>query len=321
MIENPPAQCRNACFKMSSSSNRANARRSTGPRTPAGKAIVARNALNHGIYAQSPVVEGFETAADWIAYREAMLANLAPEGMLEETLAERIILTAWRLRRTARYETEQLRLTQESAQEQVNRSLAIDLGRSSPKETNLAGEILDENKKRQRRFNHVTAFARSDDEAPVSLETLLDLLALAHLHLNQGHGFKDHWQRLPKAQPWTAGAVRELIGKLAATQNETFETCFAAMQQVVAEETGRSLQLVDRVERELDHYRRRNLLADEATMGKVMRYEAHLARLFHRDLHEFERLQTRRLGQPVVPPVVMDVDLTTDAGRASETGG
>jgi hypothetical protein len=306
---------------LKSSPNRANARRSTGPRTPAGKAAVARNAINHGIYAQSPVVDGFETAADWTAYRAAMLANLAPEGMLEETLAERIILTAWRLRRTARYETEQLRLTQEVAHEQVNKSLAFDLGRSSPKEVDLAGELLDEREKRQRRFNHLTAFAESGDEVPVSLETLLDLLALAHLHLDQGHGFKDHWQRLTKTQPWTAGAVRDLIGKLAAPRNETFETCFAAMQKAVAEEWETSMLLAGRVERELDHYRRRHLLADEVTLGKVMRYEAHLARLFHRDLHEFERLQARRLGQSVATPMVMDIDVTTDASKTSETAG
>lgn len=47
--------------------NRANARRSTGPKTAAGKAIVARNSIGHGIYALSPVVEGLESATDWAA--------------------------------------------------------------------------------------------------------------------------------------------------------------------------------------------------------------------------------------------------------------
>jgi len=40
-----------------------------------------------------------------------------------------------------------------------------------------------------------------------------------------------------------------------------------------------------------------------------MRYESHLARLFHRDLHELERLKAARNGQPVAVPMVMDIDL------------
>jgi len=82
--------------------------RSTGPRTPEGKAIASRNRTGHGIYALSPVVEGLESAEDWSAYRQAMLASFAPVGMLEETLAERSILTAWRMRRISGYETRQL---------------------------------------------------------------------------------------------------------------------------------------------------------------------------------------------------------------------
>lgn len=40
-----------------------------------------------------------------------------------------------------------------------------------------------------------------------------------------------------------------------------------------------------------------------------MRYESHLGRQFHRDLHELERLQARRLGQSVAAPLAVDVDV------------
>ena len=36
--------------------NRRNALRSTGPRTPAGKLVVAQNAIRHGVFANLPVV-------------------------------------------------------------------------------------------------------------------------------------------------------------------------------------------------------------------------------------------------------------------------
>ena len=32
-------------------------------------------------------------------------------------------------------------------------------------------------------------------------------------------------------------------------------------------------------------------MPDDHTLGQVMRYEAHLTRLFHRDLHELQRPQ------------------------------
>ena len=62
----------------------------------------ALNSVAHGIYSVSPVVEEMESKRSWTAYRFAMLDCLAPVGMVEMTLAERITLAAWRLRRVAR---------------------------------------------------------------------------------------------------------------------------------------------------------------------------------------------------------------------------
>ena len=38
--------------------NRQNAQKSTGPRTPQGKAVVAQNALKHGLLARQAVIVG-----------------------------------------------------------------------------------------------------------------------------------------------------------------------------------------------------------------------------------------------------------------------
>jgi hypothetical protein len=83
--------------------NRRNALLSTGPRTPAGKAVVAANATKHGIFARLPVVAG-ESPPDWDAHRAGVVASLAPVGLLEVNLAERAALLLWRLARLARYE-------------------------------------------------------------------------------------------------------------------------------------------------------------------------------------------------------------------------
>ena len=78
--------------------NRANARKSTGPRTPAGKAIVARNAVRHGLLGEQVVVEG-EDRARFARHRDAMLRALVPVEEVEVTLAERLIGLSWRLQK------------------------------------------------------------------------------------------------------------------------------------------------------------------------------------------------------------------------------
>ncbi len=44
-------------------------------------------------------------------------------------------------------------------------------------------------------------------------------------------------------------------------------------------------------------------------MGRLLRYEGLLERSFFRVLHELERIQARRKGEAVIPPVVADVSI------------
>ena len=78
--------------------NRSNAKKSTGPRTPAGKAVLARNGIKHGLLSRECLVKG-ESEADLVSFGKRLRAQLAPVGELELLLADRIISTAWRLRR------------------------------------------------------------------------------------------------------------------------------------------------------------------------------------------------------------------------------
>src|SRR5438105_3298772 len=76
-----------------------------GPRTPEGAAIVSLNAATHGLLAATPVLPGTEDPAEWERHHSGILQSLAPIGHVETSLAERIALLIWRLRRTGRYET------------------------------------------------------------------------------------------------------------------------------------------------------------------------------------------------------------------------
>jgi len=71
--------------------NRRNALKSTGPRTAEGKAIVARNAMTHGLRAQHVLIEG-ESEEEFEQFREAMVAYYEPVGVLEESLVAKIVV-------------------------------------------------------------------------------------------------------------------------------------------------------------------------------------------------------------------------------------
>jgi hypothetical protein len=81
--------------------NRINAQKSTGPRTPEGKAVVSQNAITHGLLARAGVVPG-EEEHEFQAHREGLLHELRPGSPLEEDLAERVVDLSWRLKRAAR---------------------------------------------------------------------------------------------------------------------------------------------------------------------------------------------------------------------------
>jgi hypothetical protein len=83
--------------------NRENAKRSTGPRTAAGKANVRYNAMKHGLLAEAALLPD-EDEATFREFVQRITTDLQPEGEMEAILAERIINTLWRLRRASQVE-------------------------------------------------------------------------------------------------------------------------------------------------------------------------------------------------------------------------
>ena len=78
--------------------NRANAQKSTGPRTPEGKATVAQNAVKHGLLARTAVLHG-EDWEEHASFSEDLMNELYPDGVMEQELADRIVSLSWRMRR------------------------------------------------------------------------------------------------------------------------------------------------------------------------------------------------------------------------------
>jgi hypothetical protein len=83
--------------------NRRNALKSTGPKTPEGKAAVRLNANKHGLRSQEVLLPGEDEEA-LKELDENLRAELQPLGELENLLVDGIIAAHWRLRRLRRVE-------------------------------------------------------------------------------------------------------------------------------------------------------------------------------------------------------------------------
>jgi len=84
--------------------NRRNALKSTGPTTPEGKERSRRNALRHGLTAET-VIGGLEDPEDYQAFEAAVTRDYDVESAVERELVLRLASVLWRLRRATGIET------------------------------------------------------------------------------------------------------------------------------------------------------------------------------------------------------------------------
>ena len=80
--------------------NRQNASKSTGPKTPHGKALVSKNAFKHDLTSVADVIRS-ENLPEFELFRDSILSELAPQTPVETVLAQRVVSLSWRLKRIA----------------------------------------------------------------------------------------------------------------------------------------------------------------------------------------------------------------------------
>src|SRR5271170_4600023 len=78
--------------------NRRNAQKSTGPRTPEGKATVRMNALRHGLRARTVVLPG-ENRDEFHQLCDDLEAEWQPQSRTEQFYLEQMAVSQWKLNR------------------------------------------------------------------------------------------------------------------------------------------------------------------------------------------------------------------------------
>ena len=102
--------------------NRADARKSTGPRTAQGRAVSRWNALQHGVLARAiipPALEPYESRREFAALLHTLRQEFDPQSAIEEILVERIATSYWRLARLLRSEAGEIAHRQEQRTEDM----------------------------------------------------------------------------------------------------------------------------------------------------------------------------------------------------------
>lgn len=286
--------------------NRRNALKSTGPKTPEGKARTSMNALKHGLRASSLAVPFLEKEEDWTIHRDFVVRDLSPAGYLETVLSERVASMLWRLGRVVRYESA---------------TVSAAINTAGEDDDLQAVEDPEEAKKRAETLSRVRALKPKACVSGKDVETVLDLVADA-LGVDLSEDKAVEALEVPDNFPdncywgdwdgWTREALEDTVRSIkaqAAEEDAGGDPWEEARKGAdLAATLARTTQEENVVK--LDRKRLQALFPPEETADKVSRYEAALERSLFKTLHELQRLQAARTGGPLLPPAAVDVDIS-----------
>jgi len=292
--------------------NRRNAEKSTGPRTPAGKAVTRLNALRHGATAETVVIPFLEDAETWEEHRQGILSSLSPVGHLESILAARVAVLLWRLGRASRYEREMISISQETREAELLKYTS----------DSTIEHLRDELQTMSPISQLLTCLNEMDDDKAVTGEAAVALL----WHIDEvAEKFSLDESEFPGIDAdatledltWTAGFLRQTIAAMAEREGKSTDELFSSVRINVYYKVATLQRQLEAAVARLDRSRREHLLPEPKVRDTLARYEAHLDRSLYKALHELQRLQAARAGQSVPLPVAIDVNLDANTGEGT----
>jgi hypothetical protein len=264
--------------------------RRSGPRTEAGKAAVAMNAVKHGI-TSARVPLPTEDAAAWLKHRQGIFDTYEPVGAIEEMLANRVAELSWRLGRVMPAE-DSLSAT---ARERVPQEFRKKHGWNDVATVREAEALIE---------GAVEAMdALSESQSDPDRNPHRPLMPGTSDHLDQAFAHAGASAALEGAAPddgvWTPSSIAVAITAVARHRQIPPEDL---AEELIGYIEGRRLQLNDRLEfilDEQDRMRRDRILPPNLELLTLNKYELGLHRMLFQTMHELEAAQARRRGEPV----------------------
>lgn len=281
--------------------NRANARKSTGPKTSHGKALSKLNALKHGILSREVLVRGRnyqESRHELTQLHQRFWDELQPVGPVEEMLVDQIVTAHWRLRRALTAESGEIALSVDEGQWQRSRGVHPQVqwakwgvfGDPVPcMEESALGNRLLESWLREVR----AAVERAGEltEAAIQIPFHGQPNSLAQ----ELEGLRQRLLHNPEGLDAMALRERNLRESLAQIDRRLrSQGCLRAVceEREANVETARQAAAV---------------LPSAGTLDKIQRYETKLERQMYRAMAQLERLQRLRQGEAVPAPLSVEV--------------
>jgi hypothetical protein len=305
--------------------NRRNAAKSTGPRSPRGKAIARLNSIRHGIHASLPVLAPGERRSTWDKFAAAILRDLRPLGALETLWAGRIALLQWRLLRCT--EQRQTLATQRWREAVITAPQTAWWQFRREKQQALPASIHDLRKNLRlqtmlaRLISHNQQPA-ADNLQPAKLDpdTAVELIEWTADHLNIEDRLTDEWKnghypsirRMSDPNPdrysWTLPDLHSAFTELGTWADTTLDDLLMTLMPALKAAFNQMRRARDRADREVRRFRRITDARATHESRNIDRYEADLERRLQLAMNELRILQQQRAGKYV-----------TDAGNPPET--
>ena len=285
--------------------NRLNAQLSTGPTSVEGKSASRLNAVKHGMLARQVVARGYlhqESPDEFKKLSREYHENLTPTGPLEEMLVGQIIMVVWRLRR--------VRMA-EAAEVATN----VDDAWWNPRRT--PWEIGNGHK-----GNALHSSLRDYQDTIEGIEFVIECLKELRAAVEAAGEFTEvilkqlrHYVTEPNEIVCQLAKLRDWLKsnpeKLAPDELRArhLKEALDYLDEQIAEFKEMIPEREQQIDTEDSMRRAVAMLPSEDVLEKIVRYESALQRQLYRSMNQLERLQRRRLGENVPPPVVMDVSV------------
>jgi len=294
--------------------NRQNGLRSSGPRTPGGKAVAKLNALRHGILAKEAVIQGEnirESSREFRTVLARFWQDLAPAGAVEEMLVERVAVCYWRLRRILIAEAGEIKLAVDAASwrrlmQRCDQVLELKRAKFAHKESDYKKSAFG-----VRYLVEKLEEIRAWVEDAGGMEEAI-LRQVAEVFGDEEDGLfralavaNRIFQKHPEDRNNPEGL--DLEGLKAHHKSAALNVIDAHLEKLKG-----LLSMMDENEANEEEARiDADFLPSKETTEKLLRYETTLERQIYRALNQLERYQRQRRGEPVPPPV--SIEVSTDS--------
>jgi hypothetical protein len=290
--------------------NRANALKSTGPRTPRGLAVSKMNALKSGIWSREVLVRGWhlrESGAELAALLEEFRISLNPVGPIEDLLVQQIVTASWRLRRVLRAESGEISLSVDGGRWERSRHLPHWHWMDQPPQAGGKEDPVSEMKTSAGGLSMLADWLR-DVRDCVENEGELTVAAVNIPFFGRPNKLSAELERLRLLLSTNADQPDP------ASQRQANK--LQALRAIDLKLESLQLRLDDCQKREEAEEAARqasDVLPKQPMLDKIMRYETTLNRQLFRAMSQLERLQRLRQGETVPAPMILDVSEKTAA--------